>query len=255
MRRLADGPAAELERNREAMARITDFAQTIDTSAVAMALARLQTPEFAMALETAARRAGEIMESFRTPEFQSAVERAIAAHQQTQQQMAEFAQRLALAHRATAEHFQTMAFQIDATIKALPTINFERLGGLVAIAQSRRATLAIATEKLVVRHTLLTESLTVAKNPAHALPAAVGTADADLFVHMGAVRSITPHEGLSERDDEASVSIRVEISTTTVDLEETCRHCMPLPEQYRAAKLRAVDASDWWTGARRCASC
>jgi hypothetical protein len=52
--------------------------------------------------------------------------------------MAEFAERLALAHRATAEHFQTMALQIDATIKALPTIDFERLGGYVAIAESGR---------------------------------------------------------------------------------------------------------------------
>ena len=250
MRRIAEGPAAELLRNQEAMARIATFAKTIDTTA-ATALARLQTPEFAMALETAARRASEIMDSSRTPEFQSAVERAVAAHEQTQRQMVSFAERFALAHRATAEHFQTMALQIDATIKALPTIDFERLGGFVAIAESRRATLAIATEKLVVRHTLLTESLSVAENPVHALPAPVKELPTqDLFVHTGAVRSITPHESLSERDNEASVTIRVEISTTTGGfLEETLPSLHgAFLEQYRAAKLRAVDRGpDWWT--------
>src|SRR5947199_277127 len=83
----------------------------------------------------------------------------------------------------------------------------------VANAESRRATLAIATEKLVLRHTRLAESLAVAENPLHAMPAPVKELPTQgLFVHTGAVRSITPHESLSRVDNEIAVSIRVEVS-------------------------------------------
>lgn len=247
LRRLAEGPAAEYLRNQEAFVRAADLARTLETNAVASALARLQTPEFATVLEQATRRASEIIDQFRTPEFMAAVERAAAM----QKQLGEAAERIVLAHEVTARQMQSMAVQIDATLKALPTIDFDHLGGLVAITETRRAKLAITTEKLVLRHTRLAESMTVAEGPLHALPAPVKELPTQgLFVHTGAVRSITPHESLDEADAEISVSIRVDVSTRTVGfLEETlpALHA-PLLDQYRAAKVRAVDRGpDWWT--------
>jgi hypothetical protein len=247
LRRLAEGPAAEYLRNQEALARMSDLARTVDTNAIANALARLQTPEFAEALEQAARRASQIIDQFRTPEVLAAIDRAVAM----QKQLSEVAERIVLAHDAAARRMQSMAIQIDATLKALPTIDFGRLGSLVAIAESRRATLAIITEKLVLRHTRLAETLAVAKNPLHAMPAPLKELPTrGLFVHTGAVRSITPHGSLSRADNEIAVSIRVEVSMTTSGfLEETlpALHA-PYLDQYHAAKLRAVDRGpDWWT--------
>ena len=241
MRRMAEGPAAEFLRTQQELMRI---ARALDTSAIASTIARLQTPEFVTALEEATRRAGRMVEQFRAPEFLSAIER-------TQRQLGEMAEQIVRAHETAAWEVQSMAVQIDATLKALPTIDFEHIGGLVALSGERRASLAIATERLVLRHSRLTEALTAPKSPLYSLPAPVKELPTrSLFVHTGAVRSITPHENLDDADAEVSVSIRVEISAeTTGFLEETlpALHA-PFLEQYRAARLRAVDRGpDWWT--------
>jgi hypothetical protein len=250
MRRLAEGPLGD-PRTRELILGGANEAaralQIMDRNSVAAVMSRLATPEFAQALEMAARQASEVMERLRSPEMLEAIERANA----TRRALTEFAQQALTAHESMARQLGAMALQIDTTLKALPTIDFERIGSLVALAETPRARLGMSTQRLVVRHTEYVEALALPESTLYRLPESMQQLPTqDVFVHTGAVRSLSPHEPVEPEVEKAGVDIRVEVSaTTSVFLEATIPvfHA-PFLEQYRGAKARSVDRGpDAWT--------
>ena len=247
MRRLAEGPLGD-PRTRELILGQTNQAarafEIIDRNSVAAVMSRLATPEFGLALENAALQASTIIERLRSPEM---LERMSA----TQAALAEFAERTLLAHESAALQLSAMAVQIDATLKALPTIDFERIGGLVAFADSRRARLGMTTHSLVLRHTRYVEALAVPESRLRSLPETIQELPTqDVFVHTGAVRSLSPHKAVEPKTEETSLAIRVEVSTTTAVFLETTLPALhqPFLDQYRGAQARSADRGpDWWT--------
>ena len=250
MRRLAAGPLGDPRTRELILDRATDMARTIEmlekNSAAAM-ISKMAMPEFAHALEIAAQQASRIMDQLRSPEMLAAIERVNATHQA----LAQFAERALLAQESVARQMSAMALQIDITLKALPTIDFERIGLLVDAADSTRGRLGIATERLVLRHTRYLEALAVPESNLHRLPGPVRELPTqDVFVHTGAVRSLTPHDAAEPKTEETSLVIRAEVSTTTGVFLETKLPVLhpPFLDQYRGAKARSVDrGADWWT--------
>ena len=76
-----------------------------------------------------------------------------------QQQMRETVERMALPHKAWIAHIETMASCFEATRFTLPTIDFDRIGDLIAAADAQSNLVANLTDKLVFRHAELIESL------------------------------------------------------------------------------------------------
>jgi hypothetical protein len=71
-----------------------------------------------------------------------------------------------------------------------------------------------------------------------------------VFVHTGAVRSITPHEPLEADEEERSLVLRGDITTETVVFVEATLSELSSAflDQYRGAKARSVERGpDWWT--------
>jgi hypothetical protein len=103
----------------------------------------------------------------------------------------------------------------------------------------------------VVRHTEYVEALALPESTLHRLPEAMQQLPTqDVFVHTGAVRSLSPHEPAEPDVDKTGVAIRVEVSAaTSVFLEATLPVLYaPFREQYRGAKARSMDRGpDAWT--------
>jgi hypothetical protein len=250
VRRLAEGPLADLRRNDELFRQANQMTRVIgdmERNSVAAVMKRLAAPEFLTALETAARQASETMHRLRAPEMLAAMERAAAV----QTQLAQFAERAVFAHEGVARQIGAMALQINATLKALPTIDFERIGTLVSLTDTPRARLGLATRRLVVRHTRYVDALAVRDSALHRLPSNVQALPTqDVFVHTGAVRSVTPHDAAEPEVEETSLAIRLEISTSTIVFLEATLPALHAPflDQYRGAKARSADRGpDWWT--------
>jgi len=250
MRRLAEGPLGDPRTRDLILGRANEGARAlemIEKNSVAAVMARVATPEFTQALERAVRQASQVMDQLRSPEMLAAIERVNA----TQKTLAEFAERALFAHESIARQMGTMALQIDTTLKALSTIDFERIGSLVALLDTPRARLGMATQRLVVRHTRYVEALAIPESRLHRLPEAVRQLPTqDVFVHTGAVRSLSPHQPAQPEVEKTSVAIRVEVSTTTEVFLETTLPVLyaPFVEQYHGAKARSRDRGpDWWT--------
>ena len=250
IRRLAEGPLGDPRTRELILGRTTEVARAIEMlekNSVAAVMSRMATPEFAQALETAVRRASRVMDQLNSRELLAAIERANA----TQKTLAQYAERALLAHESVARQMSAMALQIETTLKALPTIDFERIGLLVAAADRPRVRLGIATERLVVRHTRYVEGLALPESTLHGLPEGVRELPTqDVFVHTGAVRSLSPHNPTEPDVEDNSVAIRIEVSTTTTLFLESTLPTLhaPFVDQYRGAKARSRDRGpDWWT--------
>ena len=250
IRRLAEGPASELLRHQDTLARIDDFARGLGAEAAATAIARLSTPEFAQAMEAAERFTSEVLTRFQAPEFISAVERAA----QMQHQVGEVAQRILVSYEAVAGQLDTMALHIDAVLRAMPTIDFDRIGALAAAAEAQGTLVARATETLFLRHTDLIDSLGRDPGLLGALPPPVADLPMlALFVHTLAVRSITPHEPLADEDEERADTLRLTVITeTALFLEDSLPQLKPaFLAQYRGLKARATSPGPDWLDARQ----
>ena len=106
-----------------------------------------------------------------------------------------------------------MSSCIEATRFALLTIDFDRVGGLIAAAALQRAAVVRQTDRLLFRHAELIESLSQPGGLLASVPPAVSALPTmDMFVHTSAVRSITPHEPLEDKDEEHTVPLRCTIA-------------------------------------------
>jgi hypothetical protein len=154
-------------------------------------------------------------------------------------------------YRALGEQLRSMSACIDATRFAAVTIEWDRVGGLLSTSDAARNAVAQLTDRLSLRHGELLASLKISEGLLASVPAFVSELPTlDVFVHTGAVRSVTPHEVFEEQEEQTSMSLRVEIATETGQfLEATLHQLKPaFLEQYRGSKMRASDRGpDWWT--------
>ena len=154
--------------------------------------------------------------------------------------------------KLTTSIFTTqMSSCIEATRFALLTIDFDRVGGLIAAADLQRNAVARLTDRLLFRHADLIKSLNQPGSLLASVPPAVSALPTmDVFVHTSAVRSITPHEPLEDEDEERTVPLRCTIANETdMFLEQTLPELKPaFLEQYRGAKARGDGRGpDGWT--------
>ena len=217
--RAMEGPAKYIRENQAAITRMQDLVRRMDVAA-----ASLVTPGFVNTLDRYARE---------------------------QRQMHETTEHLALSHQAWMREVAEMSTLIKATQSTLPTIDFRRVGDLIGAANLQRDAVARLTDRLLFSHADLIESISQPAGPPASVPAAVSDLPSqDVFIHTSAVRSITPHEPLDDKDEEIAFPLRHAIITDTDDfLERTLPQLKPaFLEQYRGVKARADDRGpDGWT--------
>lgn len=170
-----------------------------------------------------------------TPDFTTAMDR----HARGQQQMHKTIERLALQHKNWTDQVAAMSSAFKATRFILPTIDFDRVGGLIAATNLHRDSVAQLTERLLFRHADLIKSFRQPDSMLASIPLVVSDLPTmDVFVHTSAVRSITPHEQLEDEGEEHTIPQRRTIITET-EL---------FLEQYQGVKARARDRGpDGWT--------
>ncbi len=182
-----------------------------------------------------------------TPDFMTAMDHYVRG----QQQMYETIKRLALRHKTWTDHVTAMSSFTEATRFTLPTIDFDRVGGLIAAADLQRDAVARLTDRLLFQHADLIESLSQPGSLLVSVPLVVSDLPTmDVFVHTSAVRSITPHKPLEDEDEEHTVPLRCTIVTETeMFLEQTLPELKSaFLEQYRGVKARADGRGpDGWT--------
>ena len=219
LRRAVEGPAKYIRENQTAITPMQDLVRRMDVAA-----ASLVTPDFVNTLDRYAREQRHIHETI---------------------------ERLALPQQAWMREAAAMSTLIKATQFTLPTIDFRRVGDLIDVANLQRDTVARLTDRLLFSHADLIESISQPAGRPASVPASVSDLPSqDVFIHTSAVRSITPHEPLDDKDEEISVPLRHAIITETDDFLE-----LTLPqlkraflEQYRGVKARADDPGpDGWT--------
>lgn len=256
IRQLNETPLRYLQENAAAMARLRELAQGldtsrllqgIDTSAIANVTAAMDLKKFLPDLSGIAELTKTMFDGLAAPESLRAMQ--IFAEQHCEISAA--FERLAIPHKSLGEHLRSMSSCIDATNFAVATIDWDRVGGLLSVGEAAREEVAQLSEALSFRHADLIASLTVPEGRLASVPPFVSELPTlDVFVHTGAVRSITPHDALDAHEEQTALSLRVEIATETgAFLEATLFELKPaFLDQYRGAKMRITERGpDWWT--------
>ncbi len=245
IRRLTEGPLRYLRENEAAIERAQEFARSLDTSTLAAQ---------AFESERALSRAAEIADLTNSALARLALPESITAMERYASQrrgMQAAAERLALPHKTITEYVHSMSATMESANLAAASLDWTRIGGLWSAAERERDLLARFTDRLSLRHADLIASLETSDGLlASAPPFVFELPTLGVFVHTGAVRSITPHEPLEADEEERSLSLRVDITTETiVFLEGTLSDLSPaFLDQYRGAKARSTDRGpDWWT--------
>ena len=247
MQRLMEGPAKYFRQNEATITRMQDLAHSIDTGVLERAVAAASANNLVLRLPALVDSTAAAFAKITTPDFMTAMDRYVRG----QQQMHATIERLALRHKTWTDHVAAMSSFIEATRFTLPTIDFDRVGGLIAAADLQRDAVARLTDKLLFRHADLIESLSQPGSLLASVPLVVSDLPTmDVFVHTSAVRSITPHEPLEDEEEEHVVPLRCTIVTETdMFLEQTLPELKPaFLEQYRGVKACADGRGpDGWT--------
>ena len=245
--RLMEGPAKYLRENETTIiTHMQDLAHTINAGILERTVAMARASNLALRLPVLGDSTAAAFAKLTTPDFTTVIDPYVRG----QQQMRETIEHLALRHKTWTDHVAMSSF-IEATRFTLPTIDFDRVGGLIAAADLQRDAVAHLTDRLLSCHADLIESFSQAGSPLASVPLAVSDLPTlDVFVHTSAVRSITPHEPLEDEDEERTVPLRCTIVTETdMFLEQTLPELKSaFLEQYRGVKARDDGCgSDGWT--------
>jgi len=256
MVRRLDEPLRFLRENEAAMAGLREVAQGIDTSrlfngidssAVAKIASGLDMERFLPNPSVVAELTKTLFAEMTGLESIAAMERYAKQHTEISEALA----RVALPYKALGEQVRSMFACIDATRFVAATIDWGSVGGLLTVSDAARDAVAQLTDTLFLRHADLIVSLKVPEGLLASVPAFVSELPTlDIYVHTGAIRSVTPHGVFEKREEQAATSLRVEIATETGEfLEATLHELKPaFLEQYRGSKMRASDRGpDWWT--------
>jgi hypothetical protein len=107
-----------------------------------------------------------------------------------------------LPHKTITEYVHSMSATMESANLAAASLDWTRIGGLWSAAERERDLLARFTDRLSLRHADLIASLETSDGLLASAPPFVSELPTlGVFVHTGAVRSITPHEPL-EADEE-----------------------------------------------------
>lgn len=246
MRRLVEGPLKSYVENEEALRRMVDATRGIDISALEGKLASLDIDALAGRMAAASTLTDTAFARLTRPEFITAMERAARQHLEVERSI----ELLALRPASMASQIDRLGGYIGATRFAITSIDYQRIGGLINAA-AESAQLASITDKLLFRHAEFLTSVGIDDQRMAALPpGAFAMPTLDVFVHTGAVRSVTPHEPLQEDEERESESLRITVvEETHLFLEDTLpRMSQPFLDQYRGARARSLDrGADWWT--------
>jgi hypothetical protein len=158
---------------------------------------------------------------------------------------------LLLGHRDFAAEIASASSYITMAHTAFSTFEMTRIGELIGAEMAHRDRVHMLTERLTLTHADLVASLSLRDGRLATVPSFVSELPAiDMFVHGGAIRTITPHDDYEEPTEERRiVSVRTEISLVTMEfLESTLEELKPaFRSQYRGAKARARErGDDWW---------
>ena len=224
-----------------------DLAHTINTGILERTIAMARASNLALRLPVLGDSTAAAFAKLTIPDFTTVIDPYVRG----QQQMRETIEHLALRHKTWTDHVATMSSFIDATRFTLPTIDFDRVGSLIAAADLQRDAVVRLTDRLLFHHDGLIKSL----NQPGSLLASVPLVVSDLptmnvFVHTSAVRSITPHESLEDEDEERIIPLRRTIVTETdMFLEQTLPKLkLVFLEQYQGVKARTDGRGpDGWT--------
>ena len=247
MQHLIEGPVKYFRENEVAIRRMQDLAHSMDTGILERAAATTSASNLALRLTALVDSTAAAFAKLTTPDFTMAMDRYVRG----QQRMLETVERLALPLKTWTDHVAAMSSFIEATRFTLPTIDFDRVGGLITVADLHRDAVARLTDRLLFRHADLIESLSQPGSLLASVPLIVSDLPTlDVFVHTSAVRSITPHEPLEDEDEERTVPLHCTIVTETdMFLEQTLPELKPaFLEQYRGVKARTDGRGpDGWT--------
>ena len=245
--RLVEDSAKYFREKETAITRMQDLVRGMDTGALARTVAAVNGSNLALRLPSIVDSTTAAFAKLTAPDFVTAMD----LYTREQHEMRGAIERLALRHKTWTDHVAAMSSFIEATRFTLPTIDFDRVGDLIAAADRQRNAVAHLTDRLLLSHANLIESLSQSDSLLASVPLAVSDLPTiDMFVHTSAVRSITPHEPLEDEDEERTVQLRLTIvEKTVIFLEQTLPELKPaFLEQYRGVKARADDRGpDGWT--------
>ena len=148
MQRLVEGPLQYISENEAAIAQIRQLAHGIDVSALHGSIAALEASDLASHLPALADSTAATIATLAMPESISMMDHYVSERRHVH----EAVERLAFPQEEWAAQIDTMASYFEATRVALPTIDFDRIGELVAAAETERALVARLTDELVFRH-------------------------------------------------------------------------------------------------------
>ena len=247
MQRFIEGPAKFFRENEATITRMQGLGHKMRTSNLERAVATASVGDLTRQLPALVDSTAAAFATLTTPDFTNAMDRYVRG----QQQMYETIERLALRHKSWTDQVAAMSSFFKATRFILPTIDFDRIGGLIPATDLHRDSVAQLTERLLFRHSDLIESFRQPGSLLASIPLVVSDLPTmDVFVHTSTVRSITPHESLEKENEEHTVPQRCTIITETeMFLEQTLPEIKPaFLEQYRGVKARAgVRGPDGWT--------
>ena len=133
MRRVMEGPAKYLRDNEAAITRMQDdLVHGMDTGVLerAVVAASASASDFARRLPALVDSTAAAFAKLTTPDFMTAMDHYV----REQREMSQTIERLALPHKAWIDHIVAMSSFNEATRFTLPTIDFDRVGGLIAAA-------------------------------------------------------------------------------------------------------------------------
>jgi hypothetical protein len=247
LRRAVDGPLDYIRENERTVAELQRIARGIDPSVVDAARYSRELHDFTRQFHQLVDMRAEIFDHLR--------ERAVVAEMQ---QFMELSRVVSVEHERLREPLSDFAKQVAElsnynalTAAFAATIDIKRAGELIGAGIGEQRLIAQTTTELSLRHTALIASVAEADGRLASQPVLVTElTTVDLFVHTGAVRSITPHEAMAEDDNEQSSSLLINVEQKTVAfLEQTLPQLKPaFLSQFRGARERARSrGDDFWT--------
>lgn len=189
MQRFIEGPVKYFREHEADIKHMQELANSMDTgileSAVAAATDRNLATRFPALIDSNAAALAKLTD----PDFTMAMDHYMCRQQQMHKTIED------LPHKTWTDHVATMSSFIEATRSILPTIDFDRIGSLIAAADLQRDAVVRLTDRLLFHHDGLIKSLNQPSSLLASVPLVVSDLPTmNVFVHTSAVRSITPHE-------------------------------------------------------------
>ena len=247
IQRSIEGPIKHFRKHEAAITRMQELANNMGVGIHEIAVATATNSNLAMRFHALIGSSAAALAKLTAPDFTMAMDHYVCR----QQRMNKTIEPFILRNKTWADHVATMSSFIDATRFTLPTIDFDRVGSLIAAADLQRDAVVRLTDRLLFHHDGLIKSINQPSSLLASVPLVVSDLPTmNVFVHTSAVRSITPHESLEDEDEERIIPLRRSVVTETdIFLEQTLPKLKSaFLEQYQGVKARTDGRGpDGWT--------